>query len=348
LIETAKRWAKGQFDWLLTGIGVLIYHVGLGQQLIQLNRRTAKVLMYHACEDQESDFTRGLSINTTPSQFSSHLEFLARHYRVTSLAGLTEGVIAEPTVVITFDDGFRSVYENAWPRLHERGFCAVCYLTTDVIGNTQLIWLNELNWFFHCHAAVARPIVFEFLRVDSSCPAAVVMRLLVDRYDPELISALIARLRAAVGVDAEELARNARVYLDWNEIEEMSSAGITFGNHTGSHPPLAALSAETCREEISRAAKVIARLPGGTPTLAYPFGTTDETTRQIALELGNRCLLEVHGVNSPFDPTRIGRIKMGPFSAAVLFARMEVVEPVKTWLKRRLRPARPEGKFKNA
>ena len=61
--------------------------------------------------------------------------------------------------------------------------------------------------------------------------------------------------------------------------------------------------------------------------------------RQIAIELGIDALLEVHGVNHPFDRTRIGRIKVGSFSASVLFSRMEVVEPVKTWLKRRLRPA---------
>ena len=52
-------------------------------------------------------------------------------------------------------------------------------------------------------------------------------------------------------------------------------------------------------------------------------------------------LLEVEGVNSPLDPTRIGRIKVSSFSAPVLFARMEVVEPLKAWLKRMIRTARP-------
>ena len=130
-----KSWVKYVFDRLLTGMGVLIYHAGLAGRVIHLNRRAAKVLMYHACEDVESEFTRGLSINTTPSEFAEHLDFLNRHYRVTSLAGLLEKPTTEPTVVITFDDGFRSVYENAFPRLRDLGLPAVCYLTTDVIGN---------------------------------------------------------------------------------------------------------------------------------------------------------------------------------------------------------------------
>ena len=45
-------------------------------------------------------------------------------------------------------------------------------------------------------------------------------------------------------------------------------------------------------------------------SLAYPFGSRSEETRQIALELGTQSMLEVEGVNSPLDPTRIGRIKL--------------------------------------
>ena len=85
-----KSWVKYVFDRLLTGLGVLIYRVGLAGRVIHLNRRAAKVLMYHACEDTESEFTRGLSINTTPSEFADHLDFLTRHYRVMSLPDLLQ------------------------------------------------------------------------------------------------------------------------------------------------------------------------------------------------------------------------------------------------------------------
>ena len=121
----------------------------------------------------------------------------------------------------------------------------------------------------------------------------------------------------------------------------MTSAGMAFGNHTASHPALDALTPAECRAEISRASEAIAGVVGETKTMAYPFGTTSEAVRQIAIDLGIEAILEVHGVNHPFDRTRIGRIKVGSFSEAVLFSRMEVVEPVKNWLKRRLRRAYP-------
>jgi peptidoglycan/xylan/chitin deacetylase (PgdA/CDA1 family) len=334
-----NRIAKALFDRLLTLIGVLIYHAGLGRWIIRLNLTAPKVLMYHACEDLESDFTRGLSINTTPRQFASHLDFLVRHYRVVPLADLLGGTPSEPTVAITVDDGFRSVYENAWPQLRERRLSATCYLTTDVIGNRAMIWLNELNWFFHHQAAVARPIITQWLGLAGGRLTAAAMHSFVERYDPEWIARLLARLRAEAAVDPGELARQSRLHLDWDQVAEMSAAGMAFGNHTGSHPPLANLSRDACRREIRRAAEALAHLPGAGAALAYPFGSRDESTRGIALELGHHALLEVEGVNSPLDPTRIGRIKVSSFSPAVLFARMEVVEPVKAWLKRRLRAA---------
>ena len=41
-------------------------------------------------------------------------------------------------------------------------------------------------------------------------------------------------------------------------------------------------------------------------------------------------------MNRPLDLTRIGRIKVSSISPAVLLAQMEIVEPVKSWLKRLL------------
>ena len=86
-----KGLAKSILDGLLTGLGLLVYHAGLAQPIIHLHRHSPKVLMYHACEEAESDFTRGLAINTTPSQFASHLQFLSRYYRMIPLAELMRG-----------------------------------------------------------------------------------------------------------------------------------------------------------------------------------------------------------------------------------------------------------------
>ena len=330
---------KAILDSLLISIGVLIYHLALARLFIRLNRKSPRVLMYHACEENESDFTRGLAINTSPSQFAAHLDYLVRHYRVVSLSDLLDSPAAGRLVAITFDDGFRSVYEHAWPLLRDRRLPAICYLTTDVVGNASLIWLNELNWFLQRHPTVSRSLITQRLGLDQDCSVGAIIAALVERYDQPMIGELLGELRSVLGVDSRALAKESRLHLDWPEIAEMSAGGMAFGNHTASHPPLANLPLASCEEEIRRAAAALAYLPGAGSTLAYPFGSQTEEVRQLAIGLGNRSLLEVEGVNSPFDPERIGRIKVRADSPAVLFARMEVVEPVKAALKRWLKRA---------
>ena len=122
-------------DALLLSLGVAIYYAGLARLIIRLNRRSPKVLMYHACDRVENEFIRGLSINTPPDRLAAHLDYLLSRYRVVSLDDLLKAIPDEPTVAITFDDGFRSVHDNAWPILRERKIPATCYLTTGVIGN---------------------------------------------------------------------------------------------------------------------------------------------------------------------------------------------------------------------
>src|SRR3954452_18948216 len=127
LMRRAHRNMKSVLDSLLTSLGLLVYAIGLAGPLTRANRRSPKVLMYHAVDEAENDFSRGLSINTTPAQFASHLAFLSRHYRIVNLAELLEVRPTEPTVAITFDDGFRSVHEQAWPILRKHRAAATCY-----------------------------------------------------------------------------------------------------------------------------------------------------------------------------------------------------------------------------
>ena len=324
-------------DSLLLSIGIAIYYAGLDRWIIHLNRRSPKILMYHACEPTESEFIRGLSINTTPVRLAGHLGYLSSRYCVVSLSDLVGLFPREPAVAITFDDGFRSVHDNAWPLLRERGIPATCYLTTSVIGNDVLIWLNELNWFLHRHPKLAYSSISLRLGLRSTSSPAVIHRTIIERYDPRMIEDLLCDMRAKAGVDGITLARTSRLFLDWEQVAAMSSAGIRFGNHTCSHPNLANIERDSCREEIAGAQRALAHLSGATVSLAYPFGSRSEETRQIALELGTKSMLEVEGVNSPLDPTRLGRIKLSNDRVPVLFARMEVMEPVKARLKRMLR-----------
>lgn len=102
------------------------------------------ILMYHylSVPPPGADiFRRDLSVS--PDLFAEHLDAIARAgYTPISLyqwlAHLTQGApLPEKPVVLTFDDGYRDNYTNAFPLLRERGMTATFFLVTDFIDDQR-------------------------------------------------------------------------------------------------------------------------------------------------------------------------------------------------------------------
>jgi peptidoglycan/xylan/chitin deacetylase (PgdA/CDA1 family) len=72
--------------------------------------------------------------------FDAHLAAFAAHgYRTVSLAALLDSLGGGPplpkrSLVLTFDDGYQSIYTHVWPRLSARGFGATVFLISDYCG----------------------------------------------------------------------------------------------------------------------------------------------------------------------------------------------------------------------
>jgi peptidoglycan/xylan/chitin deacetylase (PgdA/CDA1 family) len=329
LAETT-RVVDAVINALLIGAGMIIYHAGMAELLIRLNRRGVRILMYHACEHIESDFVRGLSINTPPPSLAAQLDFLRKHYRIIPVDWLTRCAIPPRAVAITFDDGFRSVYENAMPLLSARAVPATCYLVTDRLDDPSPIWINELNWYLRRHRPAAMALIARRLGIPRRCSMPVFIRAIIDRYEPRLIAGLLEELRSESGPPEH----SQRLHLSRGEIEEMAHRGFRFGNHTATHAVLSLLDDSACHEEISRARATLNGLPGAIDSLAYPFGRSTEVTSRIARDLGYSTLMDVEGDNDALNLDHIGRVNVRSDSPAVLFARMELVARLKPCIKR--------------
>jgi len=100
------------------------------------------ILMYHKVE--EIPPRPGYLLNyVTPRRFAEHLEALRKwgytpialeHWLEARSAGTK---LPESPVVFTFDDGFRSNYEIAWPILQKYDATATIFLVADFVGETN-------------------------------------------------------------------------------------------------------------------------------------------------------------------------------------------------------------------
>lgn len=97
----------------------------------RLRPKRTIVLLYHSIGEAKDA--------VKPERFQEQMSYLKHEARVISLDRILRGDHlthdAPLTCAITFDDGYSSVYEIAYPTLRHYGFPAVAYITTDAVGH---------------------------------------------------------------------------------------------------------------------------------------------------------------------------------------------------------------------
>lgn len=320
---------------VLTFLGVALYHAGAGRLIRWLGRKNAKVLLYHDCAEAESPYLADLDCTTSPAKFADHLDYLQRYHTVVPLETLVEGKAPDGAVAITFDDGYRSVYENAFPMLRDKNYPATLYLIADVVGNDDMVWVNELNFVLRAEPALAREVIGRYFEISENGSPLDIISYCRMNYHADKMKSLVRELRIRTGRPVEQHALEAQLYVDWEQVAEMEANGITFGNHTLTHPNMERLSEAEQRHEILEAHAKLARKLRKVHSFAHPFGHRGSKAAEIAKQAGSICSVEVGGANKTIEPLRIGRVHLSDQSIPEVFARMEVVEPVKEFLRRR-------------
>ncbi len=88
------------------------------------------------------------STTTTPESFRSHLEYLrANEFNVMALDEMLEMLrnhqsVPDRSVAISFDDGYLSIYETAFPLLLQYGFPFTVFISTQPVDDNQAGFMN--------------------------------------------------------------------------------------------------------------------------------------------------------------------------------------------------------------
>lgn len=98
------------------------------------------ILMYHSVSDQDESKPHAYyRTKTSPAMFAAQLKYLHESgYKTCSPAQAVHELqtrVASKLVVITFDDGYRDFYQQAFPTLNQYGFSATVFLPTAYIGD---------------------------------------------------------------------------------------------------------------------------------------------------------------------------------------------------------------------
>lgn len=295
------KWYKKRLIWAtrrLGGLCLIRYLVNILEIARNANERLAfpfvkrrrnavtQILVYHRVNDEDDPIFPGVPTKI----FAQQMEYLAEHYSVCALTELVQRLetddLPADTVTITFDDGYRDNYTNAFPILKRVGLPATVFLTTDAIGTGRLLWHDRVfaafrasevpalhGWgnnkgFYPLHSAAEKSATLD------QC-----LKILWS-LDDEVRSVWTDELIARLSVGEQQV--DHQLMLSWNDVREMSGENIEFGAHTVSHPILSKVSARRARDEIVNSKQLIeSNLKLAVRHFAYPVGRAVDFSPEI-------------------------------------------------------------------
>jgi len=263
------------------------------------------VIGYHRVVDDYAALARiempGMLVSR--AMFERHLDWIGRRFEYVPLDEIGEHAASgrpfeRPVAAVTFDDGYRDVYEHAFPVLERKGIPATVFVVTDLVGKP--FWQVHDKLYQLCAKAFSvwhdphRELSALFtelgLPADSIRQQALANPYMVVSWMlPALAMADVVRvmdgLEAAVGNGFQPLPRT----IGWRELAEMQRAGITVGSHTRHHVSLPMETPAHVADELEGSKRILEqRLGRPAVHFAYPGGQFTPAVVEAVARAGYR------------------------------------------------------------
>lgn len=182
-----------------------------------------------------------------------------------------------PFACLTFDSGYRDVYDHAWPILRRHGVPFTTYIASHFADHVGEAWWMALARVVETQARVGLVIgndEYRFLNAAREQKTEVYRALedlLWSLPSDRDIRTVMRELCMRYNVNLPAFNQS---FLNWDQLREMAADPlVTIGVHTVSHAILAKLRPTDAEKEMDMGRSVIEAAIGRRPThFAYPFG----------------------------------------------------------------------------
>ena len=282
----------------------------------EVNKHKSLIVTYH----RFAPTADGRS--TSSEAFEEQVCYLAKHYSLVKLStiydSLKNGSSLERAAVITIDDGFRDVYEIAFPILRKYSAPATFFVITDFLDQKIWLWTDKLRYVTsQLPTGLAtvtindRQLAFELDRKSSRVQAATVINSVLKTLPSETRDSVIEEVATKLNVVIPRLPPGEYGPVSWDQLIEMDHGGVEIGSHTVTHPILPNVDDDQMRWELSASRERLESVLNRPVTLfCYPNGSYDERTRRAVAAAGYECAV----TTKPFlneaggDPLTLSRV----------------------------------------
>jgi len=292
-----------------------------------LSKVSLVVPFYHMVSDVHLPHISHLYRFRSIAEFRSDVEFFVRHFEPVTLSDIVDALngkrtLHRPCFHLTFDDGFREMYEVVAPILQRAGVPATFFINTAFLDGGGLAHHNALSAILdqiQSHPSdsdIARARLEPILPVPVAGCKTLRDRMLSIKYAERL---LVHSLAEALDFDVDQYVRETRPYLTSNQVASLLNQGFSVGAHSHDHPLYADLSLAQQLSQTRISMDLLKSRFGVSPrAFAFPHndsGVQDEFFKAVFSESLFDVSFGTSGLVPHFHPRNIERVSMEKTSA---------------------------------
>jgi peptidoglycan/xylan/chitin deacetylase (PgdA/CDA1 family) len=276
----------------------------------QIKRRTGLriILGYHRVLPKKvvRDKNVQACMWVSPETFENHLRWMQTIGEIVALEDIVDFSVqnSEPLFALTFDDGWLDNYQYALPLLKQYSVPAKIFLATNHINTGRLFWPDDLYyktglaWNNDSRDRI-RPFFIEYCQKRA-----------IPKFRGTKIEQLDAFIEDLKLINEEERSKHIKNFyrhldipikatsdqlMNWDQIREMQSAGITFGSHTHNHVILRGADDDQVLEELAISKATIEEQTGiDCEWFCYPNARFSDHHCELLAKTGYRYGLTLH------------------------------------------------------
>jgi len=235
------------------------------------------ILYYHVVNNEDVPHIRHLYKHKSVRQFDDDLEFLLKNYSLIGLSDVIGWVRGKDNLppncfLLTFDDGFREIYNIIAPILVDKGIPATFFISSAFLDNRELCYQHKacllVEKIYKGISPGTEVAIKEILvQIGLSCSQLTQGVLKVDYRQREALD----RIAEVLLVDFQGYLDEKQPYLTSAQVKKLIDRGFAIGAHSIDHPYYAALSlAEQLEQTIGSVRQIRERFGLDYGAFAFP------------------------------------------------------------------------------
>lgn len=256
---------------------------------------------YHLISDEEVIHVKHLYKFRNTKQFKDDLDFFLKNYSPICINDLLENIkknlLPQNSFLLSFDDGFREIYDIVTPILLEKGVSAIFFINPDYIDNK--------NMFFRCKTSIIienieknKNDIFEqkikeiFFKnkINYIDNKDLKTNLLFINYNQRHILDEIALI---LNIDFKDYLLKYKPYLTSEQIKSLLKQGFSIGSHSIDHPNFSQISLDEQIYQVKKSMEILKNDFLITYNIfAFPF-SDDNISKEFFKEIYDNKIIDI-------------------------------------------------------